>query len=101
MKEMFIDIRPADDCCREQFGDDAMNVKIKEDGHFGSVILSRENALILRAAVKLYEAVKKSNDFITPSKEAIHAEMDALDYAEGEPIGDRWTRYLKSKEPRP
>jgi hypothetical protein len=59
VKEMYIDIEPADEVWKEQYGESTTRVKIKEDNHFGIVYLSRENAMILRAARDMFKALDK------------------------------------------
>lgn len=51
-KELSIQIVEADDVWKEQYGQDAMTVRIKERGHFGSVLVSRGAAEKLRRAVE-------------------------------------------------
>lgn len=82
---MFVDIQPADELWREQYGDDANLVKVMEDGHFGLLILSRDNARILQAARALYAAVAAEYDMMTPAAEADALARHALELAEGEP----------------
>ena len=99
MKPLHVDIRPAQDYWREQYGDPTMmSVRIGEeyDGrlHYSSVIVSRENALILEAAQNLYSAVRAYNDFLTPTDDAVRLSMNALDKAEGRPIGTSWDVYI-------
>jgi hypothetical protein len=69
-------------------------LRIRQDGHWGSVSLTREAALKIAASNELYHAVALDNDFLTPSDEAVKAGMNALDKAEGAPIGTRWDRYI-------
>lgn len=51
-KELSIQIVEADDVWKEQYGQDAMTVRIREHGHFGSVLVSRGAAEKLRRAVE-------------------------------------------------
>ena len=99
MKLLHIDIRPADDIWREQYGDPTMmSVRIGEEYngrlHYSSVLVSLENALILHAAQDLCSAVRAYNDFLTPNDEAVKLGMNALDKAEGRPIGTSWDAYI-------
>jgi len=72
-------------------------LRIHQDGHWSSIAVTREAALVISASFDLYKAVLADNDFITPSDEAIKLGMDALDKAEGKPIGTRWDIYLHRK----
>lgn len=85
MKEMYIDIQPAEASWKECYGDDLTRVKIKEEGHFGIVYLSLDNARILFAAKKLHEALVAHYDMMTPSDKVDALARDALELAEGEP----------------
>jgi hypothetical protein len=73
---------------------DCVILRIRQNGHWSSVAVTREAALIISASMDLYRAVKMDNDFLTPGDEAIKAGMNALDKAEGTPIGTRWEIYL-------
>jgi len=75
-----------------------VSLRIRQAGHWGSVSLTREAALKIAASNELYRAVSLDNDFLTPSDEAVKAGMDALDKAEGAPIGTRWNVYLHRKD---
>lgn len=104
MKELYVDLHPADDCWKEQFRDDSLTVvRIGEemDGrvHHSSVMVSRANALVLQAAQALYKATLAENDFLTPSDEAVKLGMDALDKAEGATVGTRWEHYINHANP--
>ena len=106
MKELMIDMHPAGEPWCEQYGDPTlMSIRIGEvyDGrlHYSSVLVSRENALILQAAQSMYEALRMDEDYITPATDAVKAAMYALDKAEGEPMGTRWEAYLASKKRQP
>lgn len=99
MKPLHIDINQAGDVWREQHGDPTMmSVRIGEEYegrlHYSYVLVSRENALILHAAQDLCSAVRAYNDFITPNDEAVKLGMNALDKAEGRPIGTSWDVYI-------
>lgn len=99
MKYLHVDIIPAGECWREQYGDPTMmSVRIGEeyDGrlHYSSVLVSLENALVLHAAQDLCAAVRSYNDFLTPNDEAVKLGMNALDKAEGRPIGTSWDVYI-------
>jgi|GEM_PF-4290274 len=79
---------------------DCVILRIRQNGHWASVPVTHEAALIIAASMDLYRAVKMDNDFLTPSDEAVKAGMDALDKAEGAPIGNRWNIYLGRKAPK-
>ena len=98
VKDLMVDIRPADEIWRERSGEDAVTIRIGEGGHYGSVIVSEANARILKAAQALYKAAKMAEDFLTPADEQLWAQMDALDKAEGIATGTRKQAYLRKAE---
>ena len=89
MKDLFIDIREAGDEWKELYGQDMMSVKIAEDydngRHYGSILVSEENARILKAAQSLYKALSMYYDMMTDSDVADEAARKALEMAEGKP----------------